>query len=103
MVKRNTKGLLVTCTSSLHTVITHLEEGDEPPGWYQARVLEYFQDGSCKVTYDDSLEITISEIINLHTVDWLPCSCRAKRFVPIDVTPVTAKPKRNPSPKFYQS
>ena len=77
-----------------------VEEGDEPLGWHRARVSEYFQDGSCKVIYDDSLEIIVSVTISLHTVEWLPCSRRAKRFVPINATPVTTKPKRNPSPKF---
>ena len=28
-----------------------VEEGDEPPGWSQVRVSEYFQDGSCTVIY----------------------------------------------------
>ena len=50
------------------------EQGDEPPGWYRVRVSEYFQDGSCKVVYDDTPGATIFEIIHLQTVEWLSCS-----------------------------
>ena len=51
-----------------------VKEGDEPPGWYRARVSEYFQDGSCTIVYDDTEHTTISETIDLCTVEWLPCS-----------------------------
>jgi len=78
-----------------------VEEGDEPPGWYRARVSEYFKDGSCTIIYDDSAKATISETINLQTVEWLPCSRRAKRFVPLSCKPVTAKSKPKPSLKYF--
>ena len=58
----------------------------------------YIYIGSCTVIYDDSLEV---KIIYFHVVEWLPCSRRAKHFIPIDSTPATTK--KNPSPKYYQS
>ena len=66
-------------------------------------ISEYFQDGSCKVVYDDTPGTTIFEIIHLQTVEWLPCSRHARRFVPLDSTPVTLKSKWKPSPKYYHS
>ena len=80
-----------------------VEQGDEPPGWCRARVSEYFQDGSCKVVYDDTPGATVFEIIHLQTVEWLPCSRCTKRFVPLDSIPVTLKSKWKPSPKYYHS
>ena len=53
-------------------------EDNEPPDWYRARVSEYFQDGSCTIVYDETTEATVSETIDLKTVEWLPCSQRAK-------------------------
>jgi len=40
-----------------------VEQGDEPPGWYRAKVFEYFQDGSCRIVYDDNSNFTVSEIV----------------------------------------
>ena len=31
-----------------------LEQSDDPPGWYRAVETKYFQDGSCKLVYDDN-------------------------------------------------
>ena len=56
------------------TYVKWLEDGDKAPDWNLARVSEYFQDGSCMIIYDDSAETTVSETINLRTVDWLPYS-----------------------------
>ena len=42
-----------------------MEEGDEPPGWYQVRIAEYFSDCSCRIVYDDSSEATVTEIITV--------------------------------------
>ena len=64
-----------------------VEQGNEPPGWYHTRVSEYFQDGTCRIVYEDIPTSTVSEIVNLNSVDWIPCSKRAKRFVPFDCTP----------------
>ena len=79
------------------------EEGEEPPGWYRARVDEYFGDCSCRIIYDDSLEVTVAEIVNFVSVEWLPCSQRAKKFVPLASTPSTLKSKWKPSLKYYRS
>ena len=80
-----------------------MKEGDEPLGWYRMRVAEYFSDCSCRVVYDDSLEATVTEIINFALVEWLPCSQTAKKFVPLDSTPSTIKSKWKPSLKYYHS
>ena len=79
------------------------EEGEEPPGWYRARVDEYFGDCSCRIIYDDSLEVTVAEIVDFVSVEWLPCSQRAKKFVPLASTPSTLKSKWKPSLKHYRS
>jgi len=80
-----------------------VEQGDEPPGWYRAKVFEYFQDGSCRIVYDDNSNFTVSEIVNLRSVDWIPCLGRAKRFVPLDCTPKSLKHKWKSSLKYYSS
>ena len=80
-----------------------MEEGEEPPGWYRARVTEYYADYSCKIIYDDSLDVTVTEIVDFRSVEWLPCSGRAKKFVPLDSTPSTFKSKRKPCLKHYRS
>ena len=46
---------------------------------------------------------TVSEIVNLWSVDWIPCSGRAKWFVPLDCTPKSLKHKWKPSLKYYSS
>jgi len=80
-----------------------VEQGDEPPGWYRATVSQYFQDGSCRLVYDDTPNTTVSEIVNLRLFDWIPCSKRAKRFVSLECTPKPLKCKWKSSPKFYSS
>ena len=70
--------------------VKRLEDGDEPPGWYRARVS----------VYDNPAETTVSRTIDLRTVDWLPCSRRAKRFTPLILTPVTTKSKQKPCLKY---
>ena len=79
------------------------EYGDEPPGWYRARVDEYFLDKSCKIVYDSQDKFLISEVVSLHEVEWKPCSKRAKKFVPIDRDPVSTKSNWKPSLKFVNS
>jgi len=66
-------------------------------------LLDGIEHKSQNIIYDDSSEVTVSEIINLPVVEWLPCSRRAKRFVPINSTPATIKTRKNPSIQFYQS
>ena len=73
------------------------------PGWYRARVSKYFQDGTCEIVYDDTPTSTVSEMVDLSSVDWIPCSKRAKRFVPLNCTPKSLKHKLKPSFKFYSS
>jgi len=80
-----------------------LEQSDEPPGWYRAVVSEYFRDGSCKLVYDDNSNATISEIVDLHSVEWTPCAKRAKRYVPMDCAPRSLLRRWKPSTKFYAS
>ena len=92
---------LPTLDSSVYVKWT--EEGEEPPGWYRARVDEYFGDCSCRIIYDDSLEVTVAEIVNFVSVEWLPFSQRAKKFVPLAYTPSTLKSKWKPSLKHYRS
>jgi len=46
-----------------------LEQGDEPPGWYQAIVSEYFQDGTCKLVYDNTPNASVFETVNLNSVE----------------------------------
>ena len=46
-----------------------LENSDEPPGWYRARVSEYFKDGSCTIMHDDTPEATVFETIDLRIVE----------------------------------
>jgi len=64
-----------------------LEQTDDPPGWYRAVVSEYFQDGSCKLVYDDNSNVSVFEIVDLNSVEWMPCAKRAKRYVPLDCAP----------------
>jgi len=51
-----------------------------------ATISQYFQDGSCRLMYDDTPNTTVSEIVNLTLVDWMPCSKRAKQFVSLECT-----------------
>jgi len=79
------------------------EDDDEPPGWYQARVSEYLQDGFCTITYDETAKATVFETVDLRTVEWLPCSRRARRFVPLHLCLVSTKSKQKPCLKYYKS
>ena len=79
------------------------EQGNEPPGWYRACVSEYFQDGFCRKVYEDTSTSSVSEILHLRSVNWLPCSKRAKRYVSLNCFPKSLKSKQKPSPKYYSS
>jgi len=65
------------------------EQGNKPPGWYRGYISEYFQGGSCRIVYDD----TPTEILNLRSVDWLPCSKRTKHYVSFNCSPKILKSK----------
>ena len=52
--------------------------------------------------YEDT-STSVSEILNLRSVDWLPCSKRAKRYVSLNCSPKSLKSKQKPSPKYYSS
>jgi len=80
-----------------------MEEGEEPPGWYRARVAEYYADYSYKIVYDESPDATVTEIVDLLSVEWLPCSRRAKKFVPPNSTPSTIKSNGKYSLKHYRA
>ena len=79
------------------------EEGDELPGWYKAHVAQYFLDGSCKIVYCDNNDCEVSEIVNLNTVEWKPCSKRARKFVPLHSNPATVRGNWKSSPKLVES
>jgi len=61
------------------------------------------QDGSCTITCDETAEATVFETVDLRTVEWLPCSRRARRFVPLDLCPIFTKSKQKPCLKYYKS
>jgi len=67
--------------------IKWLEPNDELPGWYRAKVIEYFFDGSCTVLYSDTIEFTVTEVVRLSEVEWVPCYQRSASFVPISSRP----------------
>ena len=52
--------------------------------------------------YDDTPNAIVSEIVNLRSVDWMPCAKRAKRFVPIDRILKSLK-KWKSSVKYFSS
>ena len=87
----------------MHNYVKRLGSSDEVPGWFRARVSEYLRDGSCTITYNDTPEAAVFEIIDLRTIEWSPCSGRAKRFVPVHLTPVTTKSKQKPCLKYFSS
>jgi len=62
--------------------IKWLETGDELPGWYRARVIEYFSDSSCIVLYSDSIESMVTEVVHHSEVQWVPCYQRSASFAP---------------------
>jgi len=39
------------------------EEGDELPGWYKAKVVRYYMDGSCKIVYCNDDDCEVSEVM----------------------------------------
>jgi len=71
--------------STVYKYVKWLEQSDESPGWYQAIVPKYFQDG--KLVYDDTPNATVSETVNLDSVKWMPCAKRAKHYVSLDYVP----------------
>ena len=79
------------------------EDGDELPGWYKAQVNQYYADGSCKIVYCVDDNSTVFEIVNLNTVEWKPCSKRARKFVTLQDAPATTKINWKPSPKLVDS
>jgi len=70
-----------------------LESNDEPSGWYRAKVIEYFADGSCTILYSDSIESTVTEVVRLSDVEWIPCYQRSVSFVRISSQPKSVKPR----------
>ena len=79
------------------------KDGDELPGWYKARVEEYYADGSCKIVYREEDEHVVSEVIDLNTVNWKPCCKKARKFVPLQAEPVVSKVRWKPSRKVVNS
>jgi len=75
-------------------------------GWrraFRAHVDKYFRDKSGRIVYDDSSSYEVSEVVDLHKVEWKPCSKRARKFVPLDGKPVFTKVSWKPSLKFADS
>ena len=56
-----------------------------------------------KIVYDDCDDHVVSEVIDLHTVEWKPCSKRARKFVSFDGKPAFTKVNWKPSIKFVDS
>ena len=79
------------------------ESGDELPGWYKAQVEQYYLDGSCKIVYCNDNDCEVSEVVNFNSVDWKPCSKRARKFVPLSGNPSTTKANWKPCPKLVDS
>ena len=50
---------------------------------------------------DDDCDVT--EIVDLNSIEWKPCSKRARKFVPLNAKPATIKASWKPSPKFIDS
>ena len=51
--------MLLPVDTYLYTEWT--EDGDELPGWYKARVEEYYADGPCKIVYREEDEHNYGE------------------------------------------
>ena len=83
--------------------IKWLEPNEEQPGWYRAKVIEYFSDGSCTVLYCDTLESTVTETVRLSDVEWVPCYQRSAPFVPISSQPKPVKPRWKKGPFYVNS
>ena len=73
---------------------------DEPPGWYRARIDQYFLEETCKIIYDDRDENIVYEVVDLRKVEWKPCSKRARKYVSFQDTPAVRKTNWKQSPKF---
>ena len=65
---------------------------DKLPGWYRAKVIEYFSDGSLTILYSNSNESSVTEVVHLSVVEWVPCNQRSTSFVPISSHPKSVKP-----------
>ena len=95
-------------TEMLPPVNTYLymkwtEDNGELPGWYKACVEEYYTDGTCKIVYSEDDGEVVYETIDLNKAQWLPCSKRARKYVPLHTEPVVSKVKRKPSLKVVNS
>jgi len=53
--------------------------------------------------YDEDSDSIVFEEVDLHQVDWKPCSRRARKFVPLTGKPATIKPSWKHLPKFVDS
>ena len=50
--------------------------------------VRYFQDGSCKLLHDENSNVTVSEkIVDLNSLEWMPCAKKAKHYVSMDCVP----------------
>ena len=86
-----------------YVYIKWTEDNGELPGWYKAYVDEYYTDGSCKIVYSEDNGQVVYETVDLNRTQWLPCSKRARKFVPLETDPVTSKAKWRPSLKVVNS
>ena len=53
--------------------------------------------------YGHTSTSSVSEILDLRSVDWPPCSKKAKHYVSLNCSPKSLKSKQKPSPKYYFS
>ena len=49
-------------------------EPGEPPGWYRARIDQYFIDRTCKMIYYAKSEHIVSEVVAVDEMGWKLCS-----------------------------
>jgi len=56
--------------------------------------------GRCKVVYDDDSDTVTFEEVDLHQLEWKPCSKRARKFVPFSSKPATVRANWKPTPKL---
>jgi len=76
------------------------EVGDELPGWYKAKVVQYYVDGSCKVVYCNEDDCEVSEVVILPLLNG---NHALRKFVPLHGNPAIVKANWKPSPKLVDS
>ena len=65
-------------------------------GWYLCKVQHYDPKGTATVVYSDG---QIEDMVNIHSVQWIPAAQKRKHFVPLAQGPPKPSLKSNPSGK----